>query len=206
MILDIDIRISNDNGIQVQQFTKHFDSRFEGISGVGATNNTISKGFEEFLAEFLSSSGRVIRNNLITEDTAVSYTPNTSTYSYGDVEYTLKLGDSQSVCGHIPLNKLFRLSELSKLTNTTTDNKSSETDNNFIHETQIMTTPSTDAKNASSTNSSEPLILKRTNFKTGVTLSDINEMFQQFITNAVTRYEDSFYVEDSVDSNFIESS
>jgi hypothetical protein len=199
MILDIDIRVSNDNGVQVQQFTKHFDSRFEGTSGIGSTNNSITKGFEEFLAEFLTSSGRVIRNNLITEQTAVSYTPNTSFNNYSNVEYTLKLGDSQSVTGSIPLDKLFRLSELSKI-----NTNSADLNNN---NSSISSNSSNDnIKSASSKDSREQLMLKRTNFKTPVNLSDVDEMFRQFITTAVTRYENSFYVEDIVDSNFAESS
>ncbi|MFA9379028.1 MAG: hypothetical protein ACERKZ_20130 [Lachnotalea sp.] len=189
MILDIDIRVSSDNGVQVQQFTKHFDSRFEGTSGISTTDNSITKGFEEFLAEFLSSSGRVIRNNLITEETASSCTPNISRSSYSNVEYTLNLGNSQSITGNIPLDKLFRLSELSNLSN------------NLPTVTTSSSTP-----NASDVDSSSHLFLKRSNFKTPFTISEIDEMFQLFLTTAVNRYEDSFYVNDAIDSKFAKSS
>lgn len=206
MILDIDIRVSNDNGVQIQQFTKHFDSRFEGISGIGSTNNSITKGFEEFLAEFLSSSGRVVRNNLLTEPTAVLYTPNSSDHYCGNVEYTLKLGESQSVTGHIPLDKLFRLSELSKITNQSENSSSSNNGIHFSNMSQTTNIPDTNIESAALSNTNEPLVLMRNNFKEPFTLTQVDDMFCQFITTAVSRYEDSFYVENIVESNFAESS
>lgn len=205
MILDIDIRISNDNGVQIQQFSKHFDSRFEGMSGIGTTNNSISKGFEEFLAEFLSSSGRVIRNNLISEPTAISDAVNYNQYP-GDVEYTLKLGDSGAVSGHIPLNKLFRLSELSKFTDQSYSSNVSEVESQLSELDQKQISSNEYSKMPATPNDDDSLVYKRSNFKTSVSLTEVDEMFRQFITTAVERYEDSFYVEDIIDSNFAESS
>ena len=205
MILDIDIRISNDNGVQIQQFSKHFDSRFEGISGIGTTNNSISKGFDEFLAEFLSSSGRVIRSNLIAKPTVLSDAINYNQYP-GDVEYTLKLGESGSVSGHIPLNKLFRLSELAKFTDPSCSSNVTEVESQLSEPTQKQISSSEYSKTPASPNGDDSLVYKRSNFKTPVSLSEVDEIFRQFITTAVTRYEDSFYVEDIIDSNFAESS
>jgi hypothetical protein len=205
MILDIDIRISNDNGVQIQQFSKHFDSRFEGISGLGTTNNSISKGFDEFLAEFLSSSGRIIRNNLIAKPTVFSDAINYNQYP-GDVEYTLKLGESGSVSGHIPLNKLFRLSELSKFTEQSYSSNVSEVEPQLSEPTQKQISSIEYSITPASLNGDDSLVYKRSNFKTPVSLSEVDEIFRQFITTAVTRYEDSFYVEDIIDSNFAESS
>jgi hypothetical protein len=206
MILDIDIRVSNDNGVQVHQFTKHFDSKFEGKSGIDASNNSISRDFEDFLAEFLSGSGRVIRSQLITEQTAAFSDPKVSDPSCGNIEYTLKLGDSQSVTGKIPLDKLFRLSELSKLT------KQTESENNDLIEisssnpNQAVKSEEKPIESASTIESSEELILKRNQFKQPISISEIDELFRQFITTAVTRYEDSFYVTDFETSSFAKSS
>ncbi|RDY30753.1 hypothetical protein [Lachnotalea glycerini] len=204
MILDIDIRVSNDNGIQVHQFTKHFDSRFEGRSNINASDNSITKSFEEFLAEFLSSSGRVIRNQLITGQTAASNAVQTSSDCFSNIEYTLKLGDSQSVSGKIPLDKLFRLSELSRISTQSDDaspikNTSSAYENTYEEALESANSPS-------NTSSDEALVLKRNHFKETIALSEVDEMFRQLISTAVTRYEDSFYIHNIEDSNFAELS
>ncbi|WP_099466561.1 hypothetical protein [Konateibacter massiliensis] len=195
MILDIDIRVSNDSGVQVHQFTKHFDSRFEGTRIEGG-KGTITKSFEDFLSEFLSGSGRVIRDSLITrqDNSASISTPQTGTDAYGNIEYTLKLGDTQSVSGKIPLDKLFRLSEIARLT----------TDAKPLYLPESVETDWDSAEFAAE-NRDDSLILKRLPFQT-VDLAEVDRMFQQFITNAVSKYEDSFFVNDCDTTSFIKSS
>lgn len=204
MILDIDIRVSNDNGVQIHQFTKHFDSRFEGKRIEGG-NNSVSKNFEEFLSEFLSGSGRAIRDQLITQKGAFVDTANSLSNSCNNIEYTLKLGDSQSVSGKIPLDKLYHLSEISKMTNVPGDISKSEED--AIDLSLDMSNKEAFYPEKSTFSSyDEALVMKRTPFKNPIDLAEVDKMFQQIITTAVEKYEDSFYVSDQEIPNFIESS
>lgn len=206
MLLDIDIRISNDEGVQVQRFTKHFDSKFDG-SNITDENNSIGKSFHEFLSEYLSGSGRLIRDNLLDSNPLDQAAPVRSVNGYSmlngpdynpenyaaEVEYTLKLGDSQLITGHIPINKLFKLSRITSIT----DN---------ISNTQTAI----DTKNNKAAEGPDDLVLKRNNFKQQIkpayTLMEVDEMFKCFIANAVERYEDSFFVADYEQSSFVESS
>lgn len=206
MLLDIDIRISNDEGVQVQRFTKHFDSKFDG-SNITDENNSIGKSFHEFLSEYLSGSGRLIRDNLLDSNPLDQAAPVRSVNGYSmlngpaynpedyaaEVEYTLKLGDSQLITGHIPINKLFKLSRITSIT----DN---------ISNTQTAI----DIKNNKVAEGPDDLVLKRNNFKQQIkpsyTLMEVDEMFKCFIANAVERYEDSFFVADYEQSSFVESS
>lgn len=206
MLLDIDIRISNDEGVQVQRFTKHFDSKFDG-SNITDENNSIGKSFHEFLSEYLSGSGRLIRDNLLDSNPLDQAAPVRSVNGYSmlngpaynpedyaaEVEYTLKLGDSQLITGHIPINKLFKLSRITSIT----DN---------ISNTQTAI----DIKNNKVAEGPDDLVLKRNNFKHQIkpsyTLMEVDEMFKCFIANAVERYEDSFFVADYEQSSFVESS
>lgn len=206
MLLDIDIRISNDEGVQVQRFTKHFDSKFDG-SNITDENNSIGKSFHEFLSEYLSGSGRLIRDNLLDSNPLDQAAPVRSVNGYSmlngpaynpedyaaEVEYTLKLGDSQLITGHIPINKLFKLSRITSIT-----------DNNSNTQTAI------DIKNNKVAEGPDDLVLKRNNFKQQIkpayTLMEVDEMFKCFIANAVERYEDSFFVADYEQSSFVESS
>lgn len=206
MLLDIDIRISNDEGVQVQRFTKHFDSKFDG-SNITDENNSIGKSFHEFLSEYLSGSGRLIRDNLLDSNPQSQAVPVRSVNGYSmlngpaynpadyaaEVEYTLKLGDSQLITGHIPINKLFKLSRITSIT----DN---------ISNTQTAI----DTKDNKVAEGPDDLVLKRNNFKQQIkpayTLMEVDEMFKCFIANAVERYEDSFFVADYEQSSFVESS
>lgn len=206
MLLDIDIRISNDEGVQVQRFTKHFDSKFDG-SNITDENNSIGKSFHEFLSEYLSGSGRLIRDNLLDSNPLDQAAPVRSVNGYSmlngpvynpenyaaEVEYTLKLGDSQLITGHIPINKLFKLSRITSIT----DNISN-------------THTAIDTKNNKVVEGPDDLVLKRNNFKQQIkpayTLMEVDEMFKCFIANAVERYEDSFFVADYEQSSFVESS
>lgn len=206
MLLDIDIRISNDEGVQVQRFTKHFDSKFDG-SNITDENNSIGKSFHEFLSEYLSGSGRLIRDNLLDSNPLDQAAPVRSVNGYSmlngpaynpedyaaEVEYTLKLGDSQLITGHIPINKLFKLSRITSIT----DN---------ISNTQTAI----DTKDNKAVKGPDDLVLKRNNFKQPIkpayTLMEVDEMFKCFIANAVERYEDSFFVADYEQSSFVESS
>lgn len=176
MILDIDIRVSSESGVQIHQFTKHFDSRFEGRK-IEGSNHVIEKNFEDFLSEFLSGSGKVIRNQLILNESKENtdyYSPQSTDLT--NIEYTLKLGDSQFVSGKIPLDKLIHLSEISRLSTTPKENFN------------------------------DSLALKRSLFKPAINLEEFDQMFQQIITTAVEKYENNFFIHEQENTGFITSS
>ncbi|KAB1440581.1 hypothetical protein [Candidatus Galacturonibacter soehngenii] len=201
MILDIDIRVSSENGVQIHQFTKHFDSRFEGRKI--ESGNVIDKSFEDFLAEFLSGSGKVIRNQLISKESKeITNHFNQQSTDLHNIEYTLKLGDSQFVSGKIPLDKLIHLSEMSRLSSTPKEDLSFVSSSDF-YDTQTNTNTSPDTTLMSSNDS---LALKRTIFKPAINLEEVDQMFQQIITTAVTKYENNFFIHEQDNTGFIKSS
>lgn len=180
MILDIDIRVSSESGIQIHQFSKHFDSRFEGRK-IENGNHLIEKSFEDFLAEFLTGSGKVIRNQLIsTKSNVITNQFIQQATDLPNIEYTLKLGDSQFVSGKIPLNKLIHLNEISHLSDT--------------------------SKEISLVSSSDSLTLQRSVFKPAINLDDVDQMFQQIISTAVEKYENNFFIPEDENTGFIKSS
>lgn len=203
MILDIDIRVSSESGVQIHQFTKHFDSRFEGRK-IDSDYHVIEKNFEDFLAEFLSGSGKVIRNQLIiNESKEIANQFNQQSTSLHNIEYTLKLGDSQFVSGKIPLDKLIHLNEISRLSDTP-----KKTLNSQESSLDIFDTHSTSNTNdvTSLTTSNDSLALKRTIFKPAINLEEVDQMFQQIITTAVEKYENNFFIHEQENTGFIKSS
>lgn len=124
MIVDVNIQISNDEGIPVQNFSKRFDGRFEGTRIYPGDCNSI-KSFEEFLAEYLSASGRTYRENLLSDKSFESaynyrsesihddvYSAYDATSTSESLEYYIKLGNGQSITGTIPIKRLAYLSEM----------------------------------------------------------------------------------------------
>ena len=64
MIIDIDIKIADGDGNLLHRLEKRID-KFDYISESPDLNSGIDKSFEDFLSEYLSHSGRVIRERLI---------------------------------------------------------------------------------------------------------------------------------------------
>ncbi len=115
MIVDVDIRISNDEGIPVQNFTKRFDGRFEG-NKIYDVESKSGKSFEEFLAEYLSYSGRAYRTSLLSDVSGIRMIKPVEKadedFAENQLEYYIKIGNGQSIAGTIPLNRLAYLSTI----------------------------------------------------------------------------------------------
>lgn len=186
MIVDVDIRISNDEGKQIQRFVKHFDGRFDSYDN-SIEDNDRNKEFEEFLAEYLTASGRTRRNQLVEvlpmQGDTSAYLLNTlgsqvrdqTAGRRNDLEYTIRIGEEQSISGKIPLHKLVKLSELSEQTN------------------QEQFTDFIEKEDKEDISGNEALVLKRNPFQTEKSLDRVNAMFEKLIIKAVKSYEASFY-------------
>lgn len=183
MIVDVDIRISNDDGIPLQNFSKRFDGRFEG-NRIYNQEFTVQKSFDEFLAEYLSPSGQSYRNNLLRLVNAVkdvSFENNIkSIENYGrlgedikneipeNLEYYIKIGNDQTLSGKIPLRRLAYLNAI---------NGESDILNKEV---------GIDMKNE---------INDETTFKNFIKEKNAVRLVSALLDNAINRYEASFYHE-----------
>ncbi len=124
MIIDIDIKIANSSGKLVHSFSKRFNEKLD-LSDNIEKDNGMSKDFEDFLAEYLTASGRVVRKKLITEMPG-SLQNNTGVRS-GDgryweetedgitdseMEYRIRIGKNKVIAGRIPFQRLNRLNSV----------------------------------------------------------------------------------------------
>lgn len=63
MVINIDIKIADDDGNLLQRFEKRFDGNIT-ISDKNGLDNKLGESFEDFLSEYMSFSGRTLRENL----------------------------------------------------------------------------------------------------------------------------------------------
>lgn len=127
MIIDIDIKIADSEGKLVKRFTKRFDEKAETAEKV-KNKEGLSKDFEDFLSEYLSASGRQVRERLITYpgmETSFNDKRNTTKAQglhreeekeYGlmdsEMEYKIRIGNHKVIAGKIPFHRLSRLHSL----------------------------------------------------------------------------------------------
>lgn len=116
MDIDIDIKISEEDAENKKCYTKHFSGH------IGPDDNVLynaggSKKFQEFLDEFLSVSGQIIRQNLIGKKPLASEVRESCSLidDIGDNEliYTIQLGKDKLFTGRIPIQDLAVREELS---------------------------------------------------------------------------------------------
>lgn len=124
MIIDIDIKIANSSGKLVHSFSKRFNEKLD-LSDNIEKDNGMSKDFEDFLAEYLTASGRVVRKKLITEMPG-SLQNNTGVRSEAgryweetedgitdsEMEYRIRIGKNKVIAGRIPFQRLNRLNSV----------------------------------------------------------------------------------------------
>ncbi len=124
MIIDIDIKIANSSGKLVHSFSKRFNEKLD-LSDKIEKDSGISKDFEDFLAEYLTESGRVVRKKLITE-IPESLQKNSGLRSEdgryweetddgitdSEMEYRIHIGKNKVIAGRIPLSRLNRLNSV----------------------------------------------------------------------------------------------
>jgi hypothetical protein len=63
MVINIDIKIADDDGNLLQRFEKRFDENITASDKIGLNKN-LGESFEDFLSEYMSFSGRTLRENL----------------------------------------------------------------------------------------------------------------------------------------------
>ena len=133
MLIDIDIKIADNEGKLIKQFSKRFDEKLNIPEKVEKRKGT-NKEFEEFLAEYLTASGRTVREKLIYSP----YIPNgpQNTYTivtgknviaqeepednlpYNEMEYKIRIGKNQIITGTIPFERISRVSKLTDVLET----------------------------------------------------------------------------------------
>lgn len=119
MVIDIDIKIADGNGKLLHRFERSFDESTVSTNQ-GETISDLGKCFEDFLSEYMSISGRMIREKLIGEYTNTVF----DQYSFEDsgndeiqidcddlknlsdteMEYKIRLGSKKILIGKIPLH------------------------------------------------------------------------------------------------------
>jgi hypothetical protein len=63
MVINIDIKIADDDGNLLQRFEKQIDGTITTSDKIGL-NKKLGESFEDFLSEYMSFSGRTLRENL----------------------------------------------------------------------------------------------------------------------------------------------
>lgn len=146
MVIDIDIKIADGNGKLLHRFEKCFEEG-NNTSRNGAYLSDIGKSFEDFLAEYMSFSGRFIRekimnnyhNMLYEQYNNTSHVNNTieteNEYDYNiddaEMEYKIRIGSKKILIGKIPINKSKFTTDIGN-NNNTINKQQTEIENNSI--------------------------------------------------------------------------
>lgn len=193
MIIDIDIKIANSDGKMIHRFSKRFDEKLE-ISDKINKGSGISKDFEDFLSEYLTSSGRSYREKLITYPDTSAFDQNSRDQTEGEgpvmekdttggitdseMEYKIFLGNNKVLTGKIPFERLNRLNRVADVINKA-DNENIEVPDTKGYLDQSDYT-STYPKNNLDYRSKEIVV-------------DFERNLKNMMIQAVEKYESSFY-------------
>lgn len=191
MIIDIDIQVSDENGKRIHRFAKRFDENTN--TSEDFSKSTASKGkFEEFLAEYLSASGRTIRDKLINDlypyNSNLNNNKNFKKFDFnsdkavsdssdGELEYKISIGNRSVLIGKIPLQRFNRLAKLSENLNKREQDNTIQLDE--IENQKIA------SHDVSSWNYITP------GFKE---IKEIESSLSNLMTQALQKYESSFYL------------
>jgi hypothetical protein len=194
MIIDIDIQISDENGKRVHRFAKRFDEGTNS-SNNGSKSAVSNNKFEDFLAEYLSASGRAIRDKLICKlnslnnqnyeyNRVVKTTPSTEnliTVPDGELEYKISIGNRNVLIGKIPLPRIARIANLS-------ENLSKLEKEKTIELEEVNKDKQQNSANLTITNRSLNEINEINEIK------EIETSLTNLMSQALQKYESSFYV------------
>ncbi|WMJ88965.1 hypothetical protein [Anaerocolumna sp. MB42-C2] len=133
MLIDIDIKIADNEGKLIKQFSKRFDEKLNIPEKVEKRKGT-NKEFEEFLAEYLTASGRTVREKLIyspyipdgpqnmytmvTGKDVIAQEEPEDNLPYNEMEYKIRIGKNQVITGTIPFERISRVSKLADVLET----------------------------------------------------------------------------------------
>ncbi|QHQ61658.1 hypothetical protein Ana3638_13480 [Anaerocolumna sedimenticola] len=138
MLIDIDIKIADNEGKLIQHFSKRFDEKLNIPENVEKRSG-IKREFEEFLAEYLTASGRTVREKLIyspyipdfPQSTFASVTGNgllaeeepAYEFTNNEMEYKIRIGKNQVITGTIPFERISRLGKIADVLETIDSHK-----------------------------------------------------------------------------------
>jgi hypothetical protein len=118
MIIDIDIKIADCDGTLLHRLEKRFDDMDLPVEKLNY-DAAIGKNFEDFLSEYMSSSGRTIREKLIQNYNTTFEQSNSDSkvdryasakenildrFRTGEMEYNIRIGNKNLLTGIISLN------------------------------------------------------------------------------------------------------
>lgn len=123
MFIDIDIKISDNDGKLLHRFEKQFDEDIAYPEKLN--NNYLGEDFEGFLSEYMSSRGLAMRERLISDYYAVSSDHSTVDSSDGlslmnnetfdpsdsEMEIKIRIGRKNVFIGRVPMKQLYLTNE-----------------------------------------------------------------------------------------------
>jgi len=118
MLIDIDIKIADNDGTLVHHFEKRFDDE-DTVCLEKLNNNHFGESFEDFLSEYMSFSGHAVREKLNSGNTdSTSLIPcippdRTNLIKRGvlsnlensEIDYRIRIGNKNVFIGRIPLTQ-----------------------------------------------------------------------------------------------------
>ncbi|BCJ94066.1 hypothetical protein acsn021_16350 [Anaerocolumna cellulosilytica] len=188
MIIDIDIKIADNNGKVIHRFAKQFDERVGGEQNYNVRNG-IKKEFQDFLNEYLSASGRTIRERLIS--TQIMYLPGKLPYETfvreegleNGLEYKISIGNRSVFMGNIPIERVKRIERIQEAIQSEKQRKEASVPENIRQSIAEL-------KGAVS------------GFEMKQKETDSQERQKKNIQSAVTKYEATFCVEETKKNNY----
>lgn len=107
MNIDIDIRVSGDDGEKLQTVSRHFSGKFDDDLNWGEGIDNMGRSFDTFLAEFLTFSGRIFRQTLLYGNRKAHNIKGRKEKEEKETEvsYIIRFGSGQKVEGRIPILK-----------------------------------------------------------------------------------------------------
>ncbi|MGB8450709.1 MAG: hypothetical protein WCD89_00115 [Anaerocolumna sp.] len=191
MIIDIDIKIADSDGKMIHRFSKKFDEKLE-VSEKINKDSGISKGFEEFLSEYLSVSGRSIREKLISNQDTVAFDEYNTESDAGDdnlyetsdgitdseVEYKIRIGSKKVFVGKIPFQVMNRINAVTDALYQAENKERVKTDTTALPR---------------QTDDADMNIKNHFDFTNKETVVDLDKNISTIMLQAVEKYESSFY-------------
>ncbi|HHV09248.1 MAG TPA: hypothetical protein GXX75_03080 [Clostridiales bacterium] len=119
MIIDIDIKIADSNGKMLQHFVKRLDN-IDAADDRLKFSLDIGKSFEQFLAEYMSYSGRRIQERLFADsryplsgqyDLSGGSYPSEKSGSR-EIQYLIRVGNGSIFSGKFPVKQLIEVRDM----------------------------------------------------------------------------------------------
>jgi hypothetical protein len=191
MIIDIDIKIADNDGKVIHRFAKQFDERVGSEQNYNVRNG-IKKEFQDFLNEYLSASGRTIRERLISNTQALYSTMKLPYETFiqeeeesqgNGLEYKISIGNRSVFMGKIPIERVRRIERVQEAIHLEEQRKEESVPENIRQSMAELKGAVTD-------------------FEAKQKGADSKERQMKNIQSAVTKYEATFCVEETKKNNY----